>query len=156
MGRKRKDEKHTPVLNRHLLEGAFAECMSQVLMSLDQCRLHKETKDMTIEQHVRALWGITMDETEVPILLTEGRHSKTLVKKQSQFIRRLKTLRSKLLKLNPNNEDDLAPILREITMWIQDAHLILHEDTDHKTRDYLAGKGEEDVEEASREVVGIQ
>ena len=140
MGRKRKDEKDTPVLNRHLLEGAFAECMSQVLMSLDQCRLHKETKDMTIEQHVRALWGITMDETEVPILLTEGRHSKTLVKKQSQFIRRLKTLRSKLLKLNPNNEDDLAPILREITMWIQDAHLILHEDTDHKTRDYLAGK----------------
>ena len=140
MGRKRKDEKHTPVLNRHLLEGAFAECMSQVLMSLDQCRLHKETKDMTIEQHVRALWGITMDETEVPNLLTEGRHSKTLVKKQSQFIRRLKTLRSKLLKLNPNNEDDLAPILREITMWIQDAHLILHEDTDHKTRDYLAGK----------------
>jgi hypothetical protein len=40
--------------------------MSQVLMSLDQCRLHKETKDLTIEQHIRALWGITMDETGVP------------------------------------------------------------------------------------------
>lgn len=155
MGRKRKDEKHTPVLNRYLLEGAFAECMSQVLMSLDQCRLHKET-DMTVQQHVRALWGITMDETSVPISLTEGRHSDTLVRKQAQFIRRLKTLRLNLMDLDPNEEDDLANILREITMWLQDGHLILHEDTDHKTREYLAGKGERSEQKEAKQVIGVQ
>jgi len=156
MGRNRKDVKHTPTLNRNLLEGAFAESMSQVLMSLDQCRLHKETKDMTIEQHVRALWGITMDETGVPIMLTDGRHSKTMVRKQALFIRRTKSLRSTLMGLDPNEEENLAPILKAITMWIQDAHLIMHEDTDHKTREYLASKGEPDVQEETREVVGVQ
>ena len=155
MGRKRKDEKHTPVLNRYLLEGAFAECMSQVLMSLDQCRLHKET-DMTVQQHVRALWGITMDETSVPISLTEGRHSDTLVRKQAQFIRRLKTLRLNLMDLDPNEEDNLANILREITMWLQDGHLILHEDTDHKTREYLASKGERSEQKEAKQVIGVQ
>jgi len=155
MGRKRKDEKHTPVLNRYLLEGAFAECMSQVLMSLDQCRLHKET-DMTVQQHVRALWGITMDETSVPISLTEGRHSDTLVRKQAQFIRRLKTLRLNLMDLDPNEEDNLANILREITMWLQDGHLILHEDTDHKTREYLACKGERSEQKEAKQVIGVQ
>lgn len=155
MGRRRKDEKHTPVLNRYLLEGAFAECMSQVLMSLDQCRLHKET-DMTVQQHVRALWGITMDETSVPISLTEGRHSDTLVRKQAQFIRRLKTLRLNLIDLDPNEEDNLANILREITMWLQDGHLILHEDTDHKTREYLASKGERSEQKEAKQVIGVQ
>lgn len=156
MGRKRKDEKHTPVLNRYLLEGAFAECMNQVLMSLDCCRLHKETKSMTIQQHIRALWGITMDETGIPVMLTDGRHSSTLVKKHAQFIQRIKTLRSFLMQLDPNEEENLGPILRAITMWIQDAHLILHEDTPHKTREYLASKGADDVKEETREVVGIQ
>jgi hypothetical protein len=130
--------------------------MNQVLMSLDQCRLHKETKDMTIEQHVRALWGITMDETSIPIMMTDDRHSTSMVKKHAQFIRRLRTMRAKLLPLDPNNEDNLSAILKEITMWIQDSHLILHEDTDNKTRDYLSGKGEKDVEEETREVIGIQ
>ena len=58
--------------------------------------------------------------------------------------------------LDPNEEANLAPILKAITMWIQDAHLILHEDTDHKTREYLASKGVPDVEEKAREVVGVQ
>jgi hypothetical protein len=155
MGRKRKEEKYTPVLNRYLLEGAFAECMSQVLMSLDQCRLHKET-DMTIQQHVRALWGITMDETGVPIMLVDGRHEDTLVKKQAFFIRRLKSLRGQLIKLDPNEEDNLAPILRAITMWIQDAHVIMHEDTPADIREYVSTKGAPDDEETPREVVGIQ
>lgn len=156
MGRKQKDSTYTPVLNRHLLEGAFSECMSQVLMSLDQCRLHKETKDMTIEQHVRALWGITMDETGVPVLLTDGRHSSTLVKKQAQYIQRIKSLRTTLMGLDPNEKDNLAPILKAITMWIQDAHLILHEDTPSDVREYLATKGAVDDEAETREVVGIQ
>lgn len=156
MGRKRKEEKYTPVLNRHLLEGAFAESMSQVLMSLDECRLHEHTKDMDLNDHVRALWGITMDETGVPLMLVDGRHSDTLVKKQALWIQRTKTMRSIIGTKDPNEKKNLAPILKEITMWIQDAHLILHEETDNKTREYLASKGMEDVEEKAREVIGVQ
>tara|TARA_R110000823_G_scaffold206898_2_gene337592 strand:+ start:910 stop:1362 length:453 start_codon:yes stop_codon:yes gene_type:complete len=148
----KRKEKYTPVLNRYLLEGAFAESMNQVLMSLDQCRLHKETKDMTVEQHVRALWGITMDETGIPVMLTEGREVSTLTKKHAQFIKRIKSMRSSLLGLDPNEEENLAPILKLITMWIQDAHLILHEDTDDKTRKYLANKGAKE----GKEVSGVQ
>lgn len=148
----KREEKYTPVLGRHLLEGAFAESMSQVLMSLDQCRLHKETKSMTIQQHIRALWGITMDETGVPVMLTEGRHEATLAKKHAHFIKRIKSMRSSLMKLDPNKEENLGPILKLITMWIQDAHLILHEDTDEATRKYLANKGAKE----GKEVPGIQ
>lgn len=148
-------EKYTPVLNRYLLEGAFAECMSQVLMSLDQCRMHKET-DMTINQHIRALWGITMDETGVPILLTEGRHEATLVKKHAQYIQRLKTLRAILLDLDPNEEENASSILRSITQWIQDAHVILHEDTPKDIREYVAEKDSDKILEPAKEVQGVQ
>ena len=148
-------EKYTPVLNRYLLEGAFAECMSQVLMSLDQCRMHKET-DMTINQHIRALWGITMDETGVPILLTEGRHEATLVKKHAQYIQRLKTLRAILLDLDPNEEENASSILRSITHWIQDAHVILHEDTPKDIREYVAEKDSDKILEPAKEVQGVQ
>ena len=144
-------EKYTPVLNRYLLEGAFAESMNQVLMSLDQCRIHKET-DMTIQQHIRALWGITMDETGVPILLTEGRHEDTLTLKHRYFIRRLKAFRSDMMKFDPNIQADLSRILRAVTMWIQDAHLILHEDTPNKTREYLSKKGGD----APKVIEGVQ
>jgi hypothetical protein len=41
-------------------------------------------------------------------------------------------------------------------MWIQDAHLILHEDTPSDVREYLATKGAVDDEAETREVVGIQ
>lgn len=157
MGRKRKDEKHTPVLNRHLLEGAFAESMSQVLMSLDQCRDFKNSS-MTLEAHVRALWGVTMDETSVPLMLVEGRHSDTLVKKQALWKVRVETLRKNLFRLDPNDMDNLSQILKEITVWIQDAHLILHEDTPHYIRLEVSEKmrKEGDDEEATKQVVGIQ
>ena len=148
-------EKYTPTLNRHLLEGAFAESMSQILMSLDQVRIHKDT-DLTPQQHIRALWGITMDETSVPIMLTEGRHEKTLVKKQAQFIRRLKTLRSTLVALDPNEKKNMAKILRAVTHWMQDAHLILHEDTPKEIREYLAEKGIDEIPEVTKEVQGLQ
>lgn len=144
-------EKYTPVLNRYLLEGAFAESMNQVLMSLDQCRIYKKT-DMTIAQHIRALWGITMDETGVPVLLTDGRHEDTMIKKHRYFIRRVKSLRADLLNLDPNIESNMPVILKAITTWIQDAHLILHEDTPSDTRKYLSEKGGD----APKAVEGVQ
>jgi hypothetical protein len=148
-------EKYTPTLNRHLLEGAFAESMSQVLMSLDQVRIHKDT-DLTPQQHIRALWGITMDETGVPVLLTEGRHEKTLVKKHAQFIRRIKTLRATLMALDPNEKENMTSILKTVTHWMQDAHLILHEDTPKDIREYLSEKGIENIPESPKPVEGVQ
>ena len=148
-------EKYTPVLNRYLLEGAFAECMSQVLMSLDQCRLHDKT-DMDIHQHVRALWGITMEESGVPVLLTDGRHEATLVKKHAQYMRRLKTMRAIISSLDPNSHEDSAKILRAITQWLQDAHLILHEDTPKDVREYLTDKDMDKIPEQAKEVEGVQ
>ena len=132
-------EKYTPVLNGHLIEGAFAECMSQVLMSLDQCRLYRET-DMTINQHVRALWGITMDETGIPMMLTENRSEGSLRTKHIYYRDRLETLRENLKRLDPNEEANLSDILKEITSWRQDSHLILHEDTGNDVREYLSTK----------------
>ena len=132
-------EKYTPVLNGHLIEGAFAECMSQVLMSLDQCRLYRET-DMTINQHVRALWGITMDETGIPMMLTENRSEGSLRTKHVYYRDRLETLRENLKRLDPNEEANLSDILKEITSWLQDSHLILHEDTGNDVREYLSTK----------------
>ena len=132
-------EKYTPVLNGHLIEGAFAECMSQVLMSLDQCRLYRET-DMTINQHVRALWGITMDETGIPMMLTENRSEGSLRTKHIYYRDRLETLRENLKRLDPNEEANLSDILKEITSWLQDSHLILHEDTGNDVREYLSTK----------------
>tara|TARA_R110000824_G_scaffold9475_2_gene42353 strand:+ start:2094 stop:2546 length:453 start_codon:yes stop_codon:yes gene_type:complete len=146
------EEKYTPVLNRNLLEGAFAEAMSQVLMSLDQCHLHDKT-DMTIQQHVRALWRITMDESSIPVMLTEDRSTQSLVRKHAQYITRIKSMRSTLLKLDPNEEENLTTILKTITMWIQDSHLILHEDTPEDVKKYLATKGSE---EEGKEVLGVQ
>ena len=42
--------------------------------------------------------------------------------------------------VDPDTDEGLKAILNGIVMWIQDAHLILHEDTDDKTRQYLADK----------------
>ena len=58
--------------------------------------------------------------------------------------------------MDPNKERELAPILNMIIMWIQDAHLILHEDPPPETRAYLAAKGAPDVKEETREVIGVQ
>tara|TARA_R110000824_G_scaffold102703_2_gene244429 strand:+ start:5494 stop:5958 length:465 start_codon:yes stop_codon:yes gene_type:complete len=144
-------EKYTPVLNRNLLEGAFAEAMSQILMSLDECRHHAKS-DLSIHQHVRALWSITMDESSIPVMLTEGRSAQSLARKHGQYLARIKSMRLEMFKLDPNDEKDLAFILKAVTMWIQDAHLILHEDTPEDVRVYLASKGEEE----GKEVTGVQ
>lgn len=149
MARKSADDVYTPTLNRHLLEGAFSQCMHQVLMSLDMCRAHEETPRLSLEDHVRALWVISKDELGTALMLVDGRSSATLPKKQRLWVLRTGTALRLLQGLDPgpdNDEAALKGILGEVVQWIQDSHLILHEDTPQKTREYLAKKGLTDKE----------
>lgn len=147
MGRKRvEDVKYTPTLSRHLLEGAFAQCMHQVLESLHMCRLHKETK-MTLEEHVKGLKNITGSELATVLMITENRHSSTMIPKHQLWVKRAQTCYDKLLELDNENPDDMTGPLKAITMWIQDAHLILHEDTKPEIREYLSNKGIDTTDE---------
>ena len=160
MGRKNWEVSHQPTLNRHLLEGAFAQCMHQVLMSLDQCRLHKETPRMSLDDHVRALWVIAKDELGTAMMLVEDRHASTMPRKQALWTRRTGTCLEMLQAVDPGSDIGLKAILNGIVHWIQDAHLILHEDTDDKTREYLANKflSKEQVDghEEAKSVVDLQ
>jgi len=147
MGRKKvADVKYTPMLSKHLLEGAFAQCMHQVLESLHMCQQHKHT-DLTLEQHVKGLKNITGSEIATALMITEDRHAGSMVKKHSLWVKRAQTCYDLLLKFDTEDPDDMVRPLKEITMWIQDAHLILHEDTDNKTREYLSRKGMPNEEE---------
>ena len=140
MGRKKNwEEVHTPVLNRYLLEGAFSQGMGQILMSLDECRIWEKT-NMSLEDHVRALCVISRDELSTALMLVEGRHISTLVRKQGLWARRARTCLDRLLGYDLDNSDDLRSVMLDVTQWLQDAHLILHEDTPHETRLYLANK----------------
>tara|TARA_R100001086_G_scaffold249057_1_gene187571 strand:- start:3787 stop:4272 length:486 start_codon:yes stop_codon:yes gene_type:complete len=161
MGRKRvEDVKYTPTLSRHLLEGAFAQCMHQVLESLHMCRLHKET-DMNLEQHVKGLKNITGSELATVLMITENRHSSTMIPKHKLWVKRAQTCYDDLLRLDNEDPENMKDPLRVITMWIQDAHLILHEDTSSEIREYLSNKGisskaEEELLDGKIRVSGIQ
>ena len=139
MGRKRgcNAPTYTPTLNRHLLEGAFVQAMNQVLQSLDMCRAHKAT-DMSLKQHVKGLMNITASEIGVALMLVDGRHSSTLVRKQRLWVQRTNTCLRQLTDIGDEGKPEDA--LTAIVQWIQDAHLILHEDTPTKTREYLGRK----------------
>lgn len=143
MARKSADDVYTPTLNRHLLEGAFSQCMHQVLMSLDMCRVHEDTPRMSLEEHVRALWVISKDELGTALMLVDGRCSSTLPKKQRLWVLRTGTTLRRLQEMDPgpeNDESTLKAILTSVVQWIQDSHLILHEDTPQQTRVYLSTK----------------
>ena len=151
MAAKSWDGNHVPTLNRYLLEGAFTQCMHQVLMSLDMCKAHKDTPRMSLNEHIRALWMISKEELGTALMLVDNRHADTLVRKQSYWVMRTKTALRLLQSTDPgpdNDEAALKAILNEVVQWIQDAHLILHEDTPQKTRIYLSTKHMTDEEAA--------
>lgn len=145
MGRKKvADVKYTPTLSKHLLEGAFAQCMHQILESLHMCQHHKETK-MTLEEHVKALKNIAGSEIATALMITEDRHSSTMVPKHCLWVKRAQTCYDKLMEFDANDPEDMKSPLKEITMWLQDAHLILHEDTEPEIREYLSNKGLKEI-----------
>jgi hypothetical protein len=146
MGRKKvADSKYIPVLSKHLLEGAFAQCMHQVLESLHACQQHKHT-DMTLEQHVKGLMNIAGSEISIALMVTEDRHASTMVPKHVLWVKRAQTCYDKLLGFDAAEDKDMAGPLREITQWIQDSHLILHEDTPKEIREYVSNKGIKEID----------
>tara|TARA_R110002126_G_scaffold79364_3_gene196994 strand:+ start:537 stop:1016 length:480 start_codon:yes stop_codon:yes gene_type:complete len=159
MGKKRvADVKYTPVLSKHLLEGAFSQCMHQVLESLHACRQHKHTK-MTLDEHVKALMNIAGAEIATALMITEDRHAATMVVKHALWVKRARTCYNKLIAFDAEDSTNMAGPLREITQWIQDSHLILHEDTPNEARAYVAAKGctaEETLDGVENRVPGVQ
>lgn len=156
MPKKKKYDSHRPVLNSYLLEGAFVGCMEQVLQSIECCRSHKVTPEMTLPDHVRALHNISIKEMEDALMLVEDRHEDTLNKKHKCFVRRTRTVRNSLTGLNTTTDKGQADVLRLVLNWIQDAHLIMHEDTDHRIRLQLSEKGLSDDEKTAKRVIGVQ
>lgn len=146
MGRKKvADVKYTPVLSKHLLEGAFTQCMHQVLESLHMCQQHRHT-EMTLEQHVKGLKNITGSEIATALMVTEDRQASTMVPKHALWVKRAQTCYDKLIEFDAADEEDMVGPLREITQWIQDAHLILHEDTPKEIREYVSNKGIKEID----------
>ena len=155
MGKKSKEVKYTPVLNANLLEGAFVGAMEQVFESINICNQHKSTS-MSLEENVRALHEIAKAEMDVVLMVTEDRNAKSMRRKHACFVKRTKTVRQVLEDVDVEDEEDLKVLLKEILNWIQDAHLIMHEDTDPEIRTYLSEKGLSDDLKEAQSVVGVQ
>tara|TARA_R110002050_G_scaffold174854_3_gene307758 strand:+ start:3670 stop:4137 length:468 start_codon:yes stop_codon:yes gene_type:complete len=153
---KKKYDSHKPVLNSYLLEGAFVGCMDQVMQSIDCCRTHEVTPEMDLPAHIRALHNISIKEMEDALLLVDERHESTLNKKHRGFVKRTRTVRDALTELETGTNSGQATVLRLVLNWIQDAHLIMHEDTDQSVRSYLSEKGLSDDTKEAKRVVGVQ
>lgn len=155
MGKKSKEVKYTPVLNATLLEGAFVGAMEQIYESINICNQYKSTS-MTLEENVRALHEIAKAEMDTVLMVTEDRHAKSMKSKHACFVRRTRTVRQVLEDVDVEDEEDLKVLLKAVLNWIQDAHLIMHEDTDPKIRSYLSEKGMSDDLKKAQPVVGVQ
>lgn len=154
--KKTKYDSHKPVLNSYLLEGAFVGCMDQVMQSIDCCQTHEHTPNMSLSDHVRALHVTSAQELGEALMLVDERHEATLNKKHQCFVRRTRTVHSALELLNASTNIGQSTILRLVLNWIQDAHLIMHEDTDQRIRTQLSEKGLSGDEKKAKRVVGIQ
>lgn len=156
MPKKKKYDSHTPVLNSYLLEGIFVSAMEQIMHSIDCCQTHKMTPDMDLGDHVKALHNISIQEMEEALMFVEGRHEDTLNKKHKCYVRRTRTVCERLKSLKTDTDKGKADVLRLVLNWIQDAHLIMHEDTDHKIRVFLSEKDMSDDAKTAKRVIGVQ
>ena len=153
---KKKYDSHKPVLNSYLLEGVFVGCMDQIMQSIDCCKAHEHTPEMELSDHVKALQNISIQEMDDALMLVDDRHEDTLNKKHKCFVRRTRTVRDALLLLDPKTNLGQATVLRLVLNWMQDAHLIMHEDTDHRIRVQLSEKGLSGDEKEAKRVIGVQ
>ena len=139
---KKDTSKSTPVLGAGMLEGLFAECLTQIKLSLDCCWEWQRTK-LSQEEHVVATWLIAMEETRVVVDITKNHSMASLNKKHRYFVRRLRNFYRHLIEMDVSESDrkSMKGFLTDLTMWLQDSHLILHEDTPRNVREYLSRKG---------------
>lgn len=144
-------EGHTPVLSALLLEGLFAEMMSQIKQSLDCCRPGvREKTELSLEENMAVVANVTHGEVDLVLDVTKNHSMASLNKKHGPYVKRLRQFKADLSEIEVKKEDaeSLAGFLRLLTMWLQDAHLILCEDTPKNIRDYLSEKGGYDKEKA--------
>lgn len=114
---------------------------------------------MTLDDHVKALTNITGSEIATALMITDDRHSATMVLKHSLWVKRARACYNKLIAFDAADSEDRAGPLREITQWLQDAHLILHEDTPDDVRAYVSDKScsdKEALDGIENRVPGIQ
>tara|TARA_R110002020_G_scaffold202722_1_gene405813 strand:- start:4092 stop:4766 length:675 start_codon:yes stop_codon:yes gene_type:complete len=135
-------EKSTPVLGSALLEGLFAEMLSQIKSSLDCCWHWHDTK-ISQEENVVATWLVTMEETRTVVDITKNHSTASLNKKHRYFVKRLRSFYRNLIEMDveTNDRKSMKEFLGSLTMFMMDSHLILSEETPRKIREYLSGKG---------------
>lgn len=134
----------TPVLGSQLLEGLFAELMSQVKQSLDCC--HPAVRDktsLTLEQNLYIVYNVAEGEAKLVLDITKNHKDANLNKKHRAFVKRLKRFYEDIQLIAPEVEDveTLRNFLMCLTMWLQDSHMIMDEEQGREVRDYVSQKG---------------
>ena len=129
----KKVKKIRPVLGSNMLEGLFAELLTQVKASLDCCWEWHRTK-LTQEENVVATWIVTMEETSIVVDVTQYHSMASLNKKHRYFVKRLRSFYKSVIELDVKADDrsSMKGFLALLTMWLQDSHLILSEETPRK------------------------
>ena len=131
--------KAKPVLSGDLLEGLFAECISQVKMSLDCCHNWKEG-NLSLEENIVATKIITRDEIWNVVDVTQHHTKKTMRPKQWYFRKRCERYlkdESELEVTKDSPVEEIAVCLKLLIKCLGDLHMILAESTPPAVREYL-------------------
>lgn len=137
-------ENHKPVLGAFLLEGLFAELMVQVKGSLDCCvEPLLSATELTLEQNIVVVANVTKGETAQVVDILQNHSEASLNKKHRYFVRRLRQFHSDIKDLDVTLEhrNSLKLFLQLVTMWLQDSHIIMDEETAKPIREYVGSKG---------------
>ncbi len=137
-------ENHKPVLGAFLLEGLFAELMVQVKSSLDCCvEPLLSATELTLEQNIVVVANVAKGEVAQVVDILQNHSEASLNKKHRYFVRRLRQFHSDIKDLNVTIEhhNSLKLFLKLVTMWLQDSHIIMDEETSKPVREYVGSKG---------------
>ena len=116
------------------------EFMQSIALSMDACHLHKEDVEMTQDQNYNATYLITRLEVQRLVKEFDLINHRNLRKKQASFYRYFQHVNKWLEEFADSLEDDRFEMQRffvGLIKLIQDAHAILHEDTNQKKRESI-------------------
>ena len=139
----------TPVLSGILLEGLFAEMLSQIKLSLDCCQPGvREATSLSLEENMAVVANVTGGEIDLVLDITKNHSTASLNKKHGPFVKRLRQFRADLsdIEVDKDKVESLQSFLLTLTNWLQDAHVILMEDTPKEIRKYVSEKSGYDKE----------
>ena len=121
------------------------EFMQSISLSMDACHLDKKEVALTSEQNYNATYLVT--RMEVRQLVSEFREidKRTLRKKQRAFYKYFEPVNEWLEAFPDTLEgqpDEMVVFFRGLVKLVNDAHKILHEDTNQRKREWIV-KGAE-------------